>query len=141
MGLIINIIFLIISISLKYLKILCLVINSPKAFGEFQTLLSPPPSPSPSPLKFLFSFLILSAFFPNFLICCLLHTCPNLPKLAQTCPNLPKLAQTYPNLPIIAQISLFSHCLIKRTLLGFGDFPRPMHWSLLRICPLNFLLF
>ena len=43
-----------------------------------------------SPLKFLFLFLILSAFSPIFLICCLVKTCPNLPKLAQTCAKLSK---------------------------------------------------
>ena len=82
------------------------IFNSPKAFGEFKTLLSPPPSSSssspssPSPLKFLFPFLILSAFSPIFLICCLVKTCPNLPKLAQNCPNFPFL--------------LFSHCFYKK---------------------------
>ena len=53
-----------------------------------------------SPLKFLFLFLILSAFSPIFLICCLVKTCPNLPKLAQNCPNFPFL--------------LFSHCFYKK---------------------------
>ena len=40
------------------------------------------------------------SLFSIFLICCLVLTCPNLPKLAQTCP---KLAQTYPNMPKLVQ--------------------------------------
>ena len=109
------------------------VINSPKAFGGFQTLLSPPPSPSPPqlPLKFWFPFLFLSAYFPIFQIFCLVLTCSILSKFVQTFPNLPKLAQN----------CLFPYFFIfvnKKGLslsqLGFGDFPKPMHWSLLRIC-------
>ena len=42
--------------------------------------------------KFFFSFLSLSTFIPIFLICCLVQTCPNLPKLVQNCPNLPKFS-------------------------------------------------
>ena len=40
-----------------------------------------------------------------------------------TWPSLPKLALTFPNLPKLGLAQF-----------GFGDFPKPMHWSLLRIC-------
>ena len=84
------------------------IFNSPKAFGEFKTLLSPPPSPSPHHSNFYSFFLFFLPLFShlhNFAMTSidstwpkLALTCPNLSKLAQTCPNLPKLAQTCPNL-------------------------------------------
>ena len=51
---------------------------------------------------------------------------PSLAQLGLTCPNLPKLAQNCTNLPKLAKLT--------QTQFGFGDFPRPMHWSLLRVC-------
>ena len=50
------------------LKIEDLVINSPKAFGEFQTLLSPPSSPSPSPHSICILFSLLFAIPQKFLL-------------------------------------------------------------------------
>ena len=91
------------------------IINSPKAFGELQTLLSPPSSSSPSyhsicilfsllfaiPQKFLLP--LVSLRFPYFAMALIDSTWPSLPKLALTCSNLPKLALTFPNLPKITQ--------------------------------------
>ena len=70
--------------------------NSPKAFGEFKTLLSPP-SPPPSPhhsnfYSFFLFFLPLFSHLHNFAMTSIDSTWP---KLALTCPNLPKLAQTW----------------------------------------------
>ena len=53
---------------------------------------------------------IFVPFFSTFLICCLVLTCPNLPKLAKNCPNLPKIVQICPNLPFL----LFFHCFNKK---------------------------
>ena len=79
--------------------------NSPKAFGEFWILLSPPPPDHSIFSPFLFYLHFPRSYF-KVLFCALAP-------IDSTWPSLPKLG--------LAQF-------------GFGDFPKPMHWSLLRIC-------
>ena len=45
--------------------------------------------------------------------------------------NLAQLGPAWPNLPKLAQTCSKK---LTQTQFGFGDFPRPMHWSLLWVC-------
>ena len=95
--------------------IFLLIFNSPKAFGEFQTLVSPPPNHSIF-VPFSLPFALTQKFFQ-------FHFYFAMAPIDSTWPSLPKLALTFPNLPKLGLAQF-----------GFGDFPKPMHWSLLRIC-------
>ena len=81
--------------------IFLLIFNSPKAFGEFQTLVSPPPNHSIF-VPFSLPFALTQKF-------CQFHFYFTM-AYDSTWPSLPKPAK-----------------------FGFSDFPKPMHWSPLRI--------
>ena len=71
----------------------------------------------------LFKYHISCTCFAMAPIDLIVPTCPNLLQLLLTYPNLPKHAQTCPNLAWLSLVQF-----------GLGNFPKPMHWSLLRIC-------